>query len=98
MKSLGDLIVRSVGQEAIMFPMKIFYELKPNLTMGLWNANRAKIQLQRNKNIEFLFHRQITENRVKQKHFVFVSLPNNRKLSETKTFCFCFNAKSLTTQ
>ena len=34
MKSLGDLIVRSVGQEAIMFPMKIFYELKPNLTIG----------------------------------------------------------------
>mgnify|MGYP001800610161 FL=1 len=34
MKSLGDLIVRSVGWEAIMFPMKIFDELKPNLTIG----------------------------------------------------------------
>ena len=31
----------------------------------------------------------------KQKHFVFVSLPNHWNLSETKTFCFCFTAKSL---
>ena len=34
MKSLGDLIVRLVGREAIMFPMKIFDEFKLNLTIG----------------------------------------------------------------
>ena len=42
MKSLGDLIVRSVGQEAIMFPMKIFNELKPNLTIG--QADEPKVE------------------------------------------------------
>ena len=35
---------------------------------------------------------------VKQKQNVFVSLPNHQKLSETKTFCFCFTAKSLKTE
>ena len=64
--------------------------------VGLWNANRAKKQVQQNKNILFSFHCQITENWVKQKHFVSPSLPNSRKLSETKTFHFCF--KQMTTE
>ena len=34
----------------------------------------------------------------KQKQFVFVSLPNHWKLSETKTFCFCFAVKQMTAE
>ena len=37
------------------------------ISSDVWNANRAKIPLQRNKNILILFHRLISENRVKQK-------------------------------
>ena len=66
MKSLGDLIVRSVVREAIMFPMKIFYELKPKLTMEeadeIWkfickiSAHRKHAESLSQKRLVIIFH------------------------------------------